>query len=358
MTNWSDKRKCELNRVVAGAERISAVTDRYDDLINSFRTQLPANKLSITQLGFQLWDKAVADVQSGHLDDRPLYWARLKMINLLAEAGLDDCIQDFDYASRGLLLRPDSPAHNIVLTGFDPFHLDQTISQSNPSGLIALALNGEYSSELSIQTAIFPVRFLDFEQDAIVETFLSTVVSPSNKLVITCSMGRNQFDIERFVIGRRTSSAPDNCNLIRSDEPIKVVDSVYDDPPTEPNFFEFLESSLPSTPFSESSRFGPWQTKFNAEIETREGGVFEALTLEDLQNQTAKQGSGGGFLSNEISYRSLLWQKRRGTSIPMGHIHVPKMAGYDSRMLSQILDQFRAIFRALAQELDLIKSDL
>ena len=352
MTNWSDQRKSELNRVVAAAERISGVTDRYDDLVNSFQSQLPANKLRITQLGFQLWDKAVADVQSGHLDDRPLYWARLKMINLLAGAELDDCIQDLDYASRGLLLRPDTPAHNIVLTGFDPFHLDQKISQSNPSGLIALAMNGQYSPGLSIQTAIFPVRFLDFEQDAIVETYLSKVASPSTELVVTCSMGRDQFDIERFVIGRRTSSAPDNCNLIRSDEPIKVVDSVNDDPLTEPNFYEFLESSLPSTPFSESSGFGPWKTKFNAEIETVEQGVFEASTLEDLQNQTAKQGSGGGFLSNEISYRSLLWQKRRGTSIPMGHIHVPKMKGYDPVVITRMLEQFRLIFTAMAQELN------
>ena len=352
MTSWSDKRKSELNRIVAAAERISAVTDRYDDLVNSFQTQLPANKSRITQLGFQLWDKAVADVQSGHLDDRPLYWARLKMINLLVEAGVDDYIQDFDYASRGLLPRPGTPAHSIVLTGFDPFHLDQTISQSNPSGLIALALNGEYSSELSIRTAIFPVRFFDFGQDAIVETYLSEVVSPSSRLVITCSMGRSQFDIERYVIGRRTSAAPDNCNLIRSDEPITAEDSVCDDPPTEPNFYEFLESSLPSTPFSGASRFGPWNTKFNAEIETRERGVFEALSLEDLQNQTAKQGSGGGFLSNEISYRSLLWQKRRGTSTPMGHIHVPKMEGYDPVVIAQILEQFRLILLAITQELN------
>lgn len=354
MTNWAATRKSEFNRVATAAEHIPAVTDRYDDLVNAFRDQLepPVNRSNVTQLGVQLRDKAVADIRSGHLDDRPLYWARLKMISLLAEAELDDYVQDFDYASRGLLLRSSTPTHNVVLTGFDPFHLDQTVSQSNPSGLIALAMDGQYSPELSIQTAIFPVRFLDFEQDAIVENYLSEVVSSSTKLVITCSMGRDQFDIERFVIGRRTSSAPDNCNLIRSDEPIKVVESINDDPLTEPNFYEFLESSLPSTPFSESSGFGPWKTKFNAEIETVEQGLFEASTLEDLQNQTAKQGSGGGFLSNEISYRSLLWQKRRGTSIPMGHIHVPKMKGYDPVVITRMLEQFRLIFTAMAQELN------
>lgn len=354
MSSWSDIRKSEFGRVITAAERIPAVTDRFDDLVNTFQVQhqSPFNPSSITQLGFKLWDKAVADVQSGHLDDRPLYWARLKIINLLAEAELDDYIQDFDYASRGLLLRPGSPAHNVILTGFDPFHLDQKISQSNPSGLIALALNGQFSSGISIQTAIFPVRFLDFGQDAIVETYLSDVVSPSTKLVVTCSMGRNQFDIERFVIGRRTSSAPDNCNLIRSDERIAVVDSPQNDPSIEPNFYEFLESSLTQTPFTETSRFGLWETKFNGEIETRERGVFEASALEDLQNQTAKQGSGGGFLSNEISYRSLLWQKRRGTSIPMGHIHVPKMEGYDPVGITQILEQFRLILLAITQELN------
>ena len=354
MSSWIASRTHEISRLKVAEKVLPEIVNRYQDLVDDLREELGSLKTvrAIPEYGRRLWSRSVEDVRSGYLDDRCLYWTRLKMVSMIIEHGADELVQEFEYLSRGMQFSNPTRLDRVVLTGFDPFHLDQTISQSNPSGLIALAMNGQYSPELSIQTAIFPVRFLDFEQDAIVENYLSDVVSPSTKLVITCSMGRDQFDIERFVIGRRTSSAPDNCNLIRSDEPVKVEDSVYEDRPTEPNFHEFLESSLPPTPFAEASRFGPWNTKFNAEVETVERGVFEASTLEDLQNQTAKVGSGGGFLSNEISYRSLLWQKRRGASFPMGHIHVPKMEGYDPVLLAKILEQFRLIFLAIAQELN------
>ena len=40
--------------------------------------------------GRLLWAHAVADVQRGNFDDRPLYWARLKLRALLRETGRDD----------------------------------------------------------------------------------------------------------------------------------------------------------------------------------------------------------------------------------------------------------------------------
>lgn len=356
MDSWAAIRKLEQSRIGIAVERIPSQTNRYDPLVTDLRSKIhtSTSRSNILETGFQLWQYAIADVQSGHLDDRPLYWTRLKMINLLREAGLDHYIRDFEYSSRGLLQRPSDPATNVILTGFDPFGLEKTLIQSNPSGLIALALAGQHSPTIALKTAVFPVRFLDFEQDAIVETYLSEVVSPSTELVITCSMGRNQFDIERYVIGRRTSSTPDNCNLVRSDEAIKVVDSTQNESLTGSSFYEFLESTLPDDQFSEDSKFGPWPTKFNGEVETLERGVFEAQSFEELQNQTAKQGSGGGFLSNEISYRSLFWRMRHGSNLPMGHIHVPRIEGYEQKKLAQILVQFRAIFETITQTLDFV----
>lgn len=360
MDSWTANRKPEQSRIGFAVERIPSQTNRYDHLVTDLHSKIhPLTSRSIIlETGLQLWQHAIADVQSGHLDDRPLYWTRLKMINLLREAGLDHYVRDFEYSSRGLLHRPNDPATNVILTGFDPFGLEKTLTQSNPSGLIALALAGQHSPTIALKTAVFPVRFLDFEQDAIVETYLSEVVSPSTVLVITCSMGRNQFDIERYVIGRRTSSAQDNCNLVRSDEAINVVDPTQNESFTGSRFHEFLESALPVHQFSKDSEFGPWKTKFNGEVETLERGVFEAQSLKDLRNQTAKQGSGGGFLSNEISYRSLLWRKRRRSNVPMGHIHVPRIDGYDHEKLHQIQSQFREIFDAIIRELDLVESDL
>ena len=46
--------------------------------------------------------------------------------------------------------------------------------------------------------------------------------------------------------------------------------------------------------------------------------------LAALRGQTAVQGSGGGYLSNEISYRSIRLANELGVALPMGHIHTPK----------------------------------
>ena len=37
----------------------------------------------------------------------------------------------------------------------------------------------------------------------------------------------------------------------------------------------------------------------------------------------AAKGSGGGFLSNEIFYRTLLLRREEGATIPVGHLHTP-----------------------------------
>ena len=38
---------------------------------------------------------------------------------------------------------------------------------------------------------------------------------------------------------------------------------------------------------------------------------------------TAVEGSGGGFLSNEIFYRATLLRLQTGSHIPVGHLHTP-----------------------------------
>jgi len=60
-----------------------------------------------------------------------------------------------------------------------------------------------------------------------------------------------------------------------------------------------------------------------------------------LQGQTAVRGSGGGYLSNEISYRSIRLAQSLNIELPMGHIHTPRMQGHDDQVLSQILAQIQ-----------------
>jgi pyrrolidone-carboxylate peptidase len=53
----------------------------------------------------------------------------------------------------------------------------------------------------------------------------------------------------------------------------------------------------------------------------------EEIAAESEREETptgeAKAGSGGGFLSNEIFYRTALLRASEKSSVPVGHLHVP-----------------------------------
>ncbi|RAF06118.1 pyroglutamyl peptidase, partial [Burkholderia multivorans] len=102
-------------------------------------------------------------------------------------------------------LDPDASERDVaVITGFDPFSLRSEPRISNPSGAIALALDGEVidgpNGPVEIQAALFPVRWRDFG-DGMVEKALTPAFSAENtpELFFTISQGRpNQFDLEAF----------------------------------------------------------------------------------------------------------------------------------------------------------------
>ena len=163
----------ELARIDRAAKIMPAVTERYDDIVRSGD-------------GGRLWRTAVADAQNGHLDDRPLYWARLKLRRALGEP---DAVEVAERLSRNF--EPDHPpgVPKVLVTGFDPFHLDDMVEQSNPSGLVALALDGTTIAGAHVRSAILPVRFQAFDQ-GIVEDLLRPLFQRGLELAVTVSMGR------------------------------------------------------------------------------------------------------------------------------------------------------------------------
>ena len=62
------------------------VTSRYQSLVESFDTQYrqSTDELEVTEMvakyGQRLWLQALKDVQSGTIDDRPLYWSRSRCL--------------------------------------------------------------------------------------------------------------------------------------------------------------------------------------------------------------------------------------------------------------------------------------
>ena len=316
--------KVEEARIECAAQSIQSVAGRYDDIVR-------------TGDGARLWRRAVADVQSGHMDDRPLYWARLKLRRALGEAsgfGQAECL------SRNFNPAFPSGVRKVLVTGFDPFHLDDVIGQSNPAGLVALALDSTTIAGAHVRTAILPVRFEAFAR-GVVEDLLRPLFQRGLDLAVTISMGRDRFDLERFPGLRRSVETSDNSRAMTgasASNPLIPPDLAGTGAP------EFLEFSLPAAAMS--SVAGRWPIRDNRRVTTLERGSFTVQTLKELAHDTAVRGSSGGYLSNEITYRSLLLQKRLGAEFPLGHLHTPALKGYDAGLEGDIVGQVRRIIAA------------
>lgn len=289
--------------------------------------------------GGLLWAHAAADVQSGHYDDRPLYWARLKLRARLRETGRDG--EAVECAARGFDGTFRGPPPRVLLTGFDPFHLDRNIGQSNPSGLAALALDDTLVAGVRVRTAILPVSYAAFD-DGIVEQLLAPHFNAGLQVLLTVSMGRDRFDLERFPGLRRSAETPDNHNVMSGGSPTAPQVPLGLAGP------EFLEFTLPAAAMVTTS--GRWQVRDNRRVMSLERGRLQPGSLAELKGDTAVAGSGGGYLSNEVAYRTLKLRMSLGASFAVGHLHTPRVDGYDAdaerAMVAQIRDLVAAAVAA------------
>ena len=303
---------------------IPSIAGRYGDVL----------KASPIAGARRLWSRAVADARAGALDDRPLYWARLGM--RAANPGDTKA----ERLSRGFGVAFPAGEPGVLLTGFDPFHLDRDIRQSNPSGVAALALHGTRIAGANVRSAILPVCFADFDA-GVVEHLLTPIFTGARRpltLALTISMGGAQFDLDRFPGRRRSSKNPDNQRVLAGgSKRCPLVPTGLDGP-------EFLEFSLPVEAMTAVA--GRWRVRDNHDVHTLERGAVTATDLADLAACTAVAGSGGGFLSNEVSYRSLLLRAKLGGDFALGHLHTPAVTGHDASALNDMVAQIRRIVAA------------
>lgn len=310
-----------------------------------------------------LWrEHSAAVAERAPFDDRGLYWQRLAIAPLvraradvlgLTAAECATLIKRFEQASRGqtdIRWQPSSDL-KVLMTGFDPFSLDRRIDQSNPSGLIALALDGQQfevaGHRVEINSALFPVRYGDFDADILEDWLQPIFQSTSLGLFVSVSMGRDQFDLERFPGRRRSSAALGNLREHTGGSQASPQPPLYRGKPIDGA--EFVEFSLPAAAMQLAE--GAFQIRDNRRVTTLERGSFIASSLGMLQDQTAVLGSGGGYLSNEISYRSIRLASNLNLDLPMGHIHTPSVFGHDPARSTQMLKQVEAmVVRALKSE--------
>ena len=321
----------------------------------------------VQSVGRQLWYDARRRVQeNSDSDDRPLYWARVSMSRWirqyqpmsfsLTSDQRNSLLDTLEQSSRGLDTTRYLPAHRnrkrILITGFDPFSLRSNDRRGNPSGAAVLSMDNkiitdEDGNEGIIQAAIFPVRFQDFDQ-SIVENWLTTVIDSSYPpdAVVTISMGASQdFEIERWAGRYRGARGGGPGFRDNENSAGGVTAGNYAEPANLANASEHLRTRLPVGQM----------TNYNAE-------PGDATVREDtsrpsgatVNNRTIRLGSGGGFLSNEIFYRSRLLLDQN-TSIPVGHLHTPSLTppggsqtetSFDNQR-NQIIDQTERIILSL-----------
>ncbi|WSM78429.1 pyroglutamyl peptidase [Streptomyces cellulosae] len=296
-------------------------------------------KRVVEREGSALWRRAVDRVQGrgpagGDLsrdDDRPLYWARLGMTRELRgwepRFGLDTkrrarLIDALEQTSRGqtAIRYPHGKGlKRVLVTGFDPFTLDRDIRISNPSGAVALALDGTVietaSGPARVETAVFPVRWRDFS-DGAVERALRPYL-PEVDLFTTVSQGRvGRIDVER-TNGAWRGGFGDNENTGRPE--IAPVS----DPASQP---QWTSTTLPyaAVTAADTGRFPVYDNTSVTEIPA--GGTEPVVRPEGpTPGSTARAGGGGDYLSNEIAYRATLLRDRLGLhdTLPGGHVHTP-----------------------------------
>lgn len=291
---------------------------------------------------------AVGDLSAG--DDRPLYWTRLQLTRAvrqyapsfaLTAADRAALIADLDRISRGqadIDFPPDRSTKRVLVSGFDPFGLSTRITNGNPSGASALALDGTALSTPSgpahVEAFLLPVRWRDFA-DGVVEGAFSPYL-PGVDLFATTSQGSpGRFDLEVHN-GAWRGGKPDNegaCYLGHA-------------PVTTSPQPEWTQSTLPFTVMTAGT--GAFPVAVNRSVSSLPGVGAAPLdvavtTCEPVTNgyalgissssgppsgSLAREGGGGNYLSNEVAYRAtLLRDALHLGALPGGHIHTPVLSG-------------------------------
>jgi hypothetical protein len=312
------------------------------------RSTAAAQRL-LQQRGALLWRTAVERAQGTRwmgsierYDDRPLYWARLmgtrdlrqwRPAFALPDAARARLVKTFEYASRGISSTA-FPRHRnvtrVMVSGFDPYQLNNEIRRSNPSGAAALQLDGlQYrvgNRTVRIETVVFPVTWSAFNAGYVEDAFGPHLTRRSREradLIMTISQGsRAVMAIEQWAGAWRGGSADNN-----NEGAPELIPRATNWPQLEPQP-EFIQTTLPYQPMIAAGTT-PWPVRLNPRIcEWTDNSRPDPTRISCHDNgpspgSQAQSGGGGNYLSNESMYRSnRLRLALRATDIPGGHLHI------------------------------------
>lgn len=336
---------------------------------------LAAARQIVRREGRNLWTTATRRAQTrrnADTDDRPLYWARLQLTQAmrnyqpvwtLSAADREALMSQLEDSSRGRDTA-DFPrvrgAKRILLSGFDPFgfHNGGSLRQSNLSGAAVLALDGRTLTEggvtAQIQGVIYPVRYADFDA-GVVERFLRPHLTGKNPphLIMSISQGGAKFELEEFA-GRRRSTEGFKDNQGRLGGGTRSAPVVAPGLGAGP---EFLPTNVPAATLD--AMRGTLGRSSAVAGETGVQGLRPGASVPTrlahgsaVTNERAVEGSGGGFLSNEIFYRQSLLRGSLNSSVPTIHLHTPMLAvDATAAQRDALIDSVQKMLRATLSSL-------
>lgn len=318
------------------------------------------------------------DTSSSNLDDRILYWTRIKMLVILKShpyllgsiADRDKLVEKFEELSRGYSTVDfgSTSLKKILVTGFDPFGLTSNLEQGNPSGLVALSLDNTVLKDnlgndyALIQTMIFPVRYKDFDGyegnsgtgEGVVEKYIKPFIEDTNlrvDMIMTVSLTyKGSYNIDRFATRTRGGLEDNNTRKRVSGSP-SINLSVGEEE------FEWIQTTLsksmvpdyPAPSDDPNPNFnGHWTvynqnyqvlSTYNSDTDLPRNGIppipsflgrnKKNATVPLMKGTKIHMKDGRNYLSNEIFYRVSLMRERwlktqpPGTEFPSGHFHIP-----------------------------------
>ena len=356
------------------------------NIVENFTNYLENSNLTIEDIkkAKKLWEAGITGVQKGKLDDRPLYWARNKMQVALKRyylfkndidfeksivkknSNLEEIIITFEEKSRNYtgidFSKAPKGTKKILITGFDPFILNEfnnkeikgyspNIKQSNPSGVVALALNGNTELGGYIQTMIVPVRYTDFDSsqdrengqgEGIIEKYIKPFIEKKGEvdMIITISQADAKYNIDVFATATR-GGFNDNMNFIREDGSKAI-----------PGGAETIKTTLPKKMVD--SKLGTnyngryFITKKDFDDYYYKGDYSKEFFLDindDLPQLSIYYGPGGNYLSNEIFYRVAKLRESLQPKLPTGHFHIRKIQGVKEELVPEKVKELITIIK-------------
>jgi hypothetical protein len=376
--------------VLSGIDRMEALVDDFVagvDAIPDDTTAPAALESLINNYGVKILQRArlVCNGASSfsYADDRILYWARIKMVStmknhpyllrvLRQRKRLEKLLETTSRGYDAVTFSAAAGRKKVLITGFDPFQMWLNPKRSNPSGAAVLALHGENlplaSGDLYLQTAIFPVRYADFDQNpapdlgtGVVESFFERFINPGHPsytaadkpdMIVTLSQGGPfEFWVDRFA-SRKRGGYSDNMGVSGLPFPDKVPgDQFYETTlpeqkivragNTEGKFKVFYNNIFHYTWDNggalQEGKYLPEEQADNTILKIEDflhpdhdtllqGLVPTAVTNTTIPKKpdiTAVEGSGGDYLSNEIFYRVSRLRTLHNPTMLTGHYHLP-----------------------------------